>query len=91
MDGRQQSSTCERDPVVRRHVDPDEPISAAVLAAFEQLDCGVPDDSPLYDWIDLDAVELLFRNPSGDPSVVTTIWDHRVVLTPESVEIRTSD
>jgi len=91
MDGRTQCSVRERDPVVRHHVEANEPISAAVLTAFEQLDDGIPDDTPLYDWIDLDAVELLFRDPSGDPSVVTTIWDHRVVLTPEFVEVAVPD
>jgi hypothetical protein len=88
MVGRPRSEGRERDPLVRHHIDPDEPVSEALLRAFERLDGGVPEDEPIYDWLDLDAVELLFREPAGEPSVTATVWGHTVVLTPEFVEIR---
>ena len=92
MESRPRHGVRDHDTLVRHHIGPDESVSEAVLLAFERLDDDLGGrETPLYDWIDLDAVEMLFRNTGTDPRVVVTIWDHPVVLAPGFVEILPRD
>lgn len=78
--------------VSRYRVSDGEPMTDAILRAFEQVDGFDVDDEPvLLDWIEPDAVDLLFRQSAGDPHVVARLWEYPVLLTRRSVTIYERD
>jgi hypothetical protein len=73
-------------------VDDSEPVSEALVDAFDSA--GVRDleeASVLYDWIEPDAIDLLFRHTNGDPEVVVELWGHPVHITRDAVTIYESE
>ncbi|MEF8781818.1 MAG: HalOD1 output domain-containing protein [Haloarculaceae archaeon] len=67
----------------------DEPVFDAVMTAFSQhVTDVVPDEEkPVYEWVDFEALEALVESAREGACVTTFIWGHRVVITPETVEI----
>jgi len=74
-------------PAVRYRVGVDEPLSVAVLEAFEALGVRIAaTNSPLQDWIDADALDALghSRRPFR---LSTVVWGRPVVITSDEVRI----
>jgi hypothetical protein len=76
------------DRVARYPVSETEAVSEAIVAAFEQIGArGFEDGSVLYDWIEPDALDLLFRQSRGDPQVDLKLWGRPVRISRETVTI----
>jgi hypothetical protein len=62
--------------------------SEAIVAAFEQLGArGIDEGSVLYDWIEPDALDQLFRHSQGNPHVDMELWGRPVRISRETVTI----
>lgn len=73
-------------------VDDSEAVSEALVEAFDRA--GVRDleeQSVLYDWLEPDAIDLLFRHTNGDPEVLVELWNHPVLITRGAVTIYASE
>ena len=80
------------DRLTEYQVDDEVPVSEALVAAFDGVGARDLDEpSVLYDWLEPDAIDLLFRHTSGDPEVVVELWGHPVHITRESVTIYERD
>ena len=81
----------EKEPeaaIHRYEVSESQEVSNAVVEAFEAA--GVEEfdnESVLHDYVDPDAIDMLFRDPSGNPQLVLRLWDHLVHLKPGCVAI----
>lgn len=79
-------------PLARYFVGEAESVSEAIVAAFEQTGArGLADESVLYDWIEPDALDLLFRHSQDDLRVVLELWGHPVRVSRETVTIYDSN
>jgi len=63
-------------------------LATALVTAFSDrtVDVDPEEREPLHEWLCLDAVEALFAS-SPDAQVETVVWDHRVVLTADAVQV----
>lgn len=75
-------------PVVRYTVGLDETVVEALLGAFAETDRDVHgSETPLYDWIDGDALNALFAGSATDPHVSVHLWGYPVEITAEQITI----
>ena len=80
-------------PVVTYARDGDENFVDAIVSAFATtpLDVDLSGRDPLYEWIDLDALDALFESARDDVALSTIIWDHPVVITVDDIEVYEAD
>jgi len=76
-------------PVVTYARDGEENGVDAIVSAFAKtpLDVDLAERDPLYEWIDLDALDALFESTRDDVALSTIIWDHPVVITADDIEV----
>ena len=76
------------DPTLTHTHDDARELAKALVRAFSDrtVDVDTADREPLHEWLCLDAVESLFAS-SPDARVDTVVWDHRVVLTADAVQV----
>jgi len=81
--------SASRDPLVTYDRDPDERIVTAVTRALSQNPIEFTPDpaDPLYEWIDVEAVETVLDSARGEVYVSTVIWDYDVVITSERITV----
>jgi hypothetical protein len=60
----------------------------AILSAFEETSLYVDEqDTVLHEWIDTDVIKALDGDPDPPFRLSTVIWDHPVVVTPNSATV----
>jgi hypothetical protein len=76
-------------PVVTYSRDGDENGVDAIVSAFSTtpLDLDLAERDPLYEWIDLDALDALFESARDDVTLSTIIWNHPIVITADDIEV----
>lgn len=62
-------------------------IESALFEAFDSLDIDLMDQPPLYDYLDLDAVQALLKNSQSMVRIVTSVWDFPVEITRERIHV----
>ncbi len=77
------------DPIVTYTRGPNERCVNSIVAAFGKDSVGVAPErrEPLHQWADFDAVETLLQSARRDLRLSMVLWDHPVVITPQTVEI----
>ncbi|RLM57486.1 hypothetical protein DVK02_06895 [Halobellus sp. Atlit-31R] len=81
------------EPVVTYARDTEDAGVEAVVSAFsaQPLDVDPADRGPIYEWIDLEAIDSLFDSARDDVRLSTIIWNHPVVLTTDRIEVYDPD
>lgn len=73
---------------LRYTLDRDERVSQALLDAFRRSGIEPEDrDTFLYDWINMEAVDHLYRHHDRHPRVSAIVWDHAVVITNDDITL----
>ena len=77
-----------KDHVYQYEIADGEHIDEALIEAFEQAEVDEFDESAVVlDWVEPEALDLLFRHTAGHPQVVVRLWDHPVLITRDTVTI----
>ena len=78
----------EESPLLQYECDGREAASEALIAAFESAGVDVFEtETTLYEHVDLESLDRLTDRADRDLWISFSAWDHRVVLTPESVTL----
>lgn len=61
----------------------------AIVAAFskESVSLNPAEMEPLYEWVDIEALDKLVESARGDARISTVIWGYRVTVTSGTVEL----
>lgn len=65
----------------------EEEIHHSILGAFDALDADVTEGEPLYDHVDPDTLNALFRSGTGPMRLSLRLWGYPVLVTREDVRI----
>lgn len=75
-------------PLVVASVGRDESVCEVLVEAFLSVHVDVFErETTLQDRIDCDALDGIDRETTGTVGLTFSVWDHRVVVTPDLVEI----
>lgn len=76
------------DPILTTKLGDGDEMAAALVSAFSdhRVDVDPAEREPLHEWVSLEAVEALFASTT-DARLDAVVWDHRVVLTGEAVQV----
>jgi hypothetical protein len=78
-----------REPILTYPRSLDEEAEHAIVAAFstEPIDLNPDKMDPLYEWVDVEAVNELLDSTRGETQISTTIWGYQVTITADTVEV----
>jgi hypothetical protein len=67
----------------------DESLVNALINALseEPINQNPAEREPLHNWINCDALETAISSACPELHIATIVWDHRVVITSDSVEV----
>lgn len=78
-----------REPIVTYSRTLEKEGAHAIAAAFSEGSINInPDEmEPLYEWVDVEALDKLLESTRGDARISTIIWGYRVTITSDTVEV----
>ena len=78
-----------REPILTYSRSLDEEAEHAIVAAFstEPINLNPAEMEPLYEWVDVEALNELLASSRGETRISTTIWGYQVTITADTVEV----
>lgn len=83
------SDTSLREPILTYSRSLEQEAEHAIVAAFstESINLNPAEMEPLYEWVDVEALNELLDSSHGDTRVSTSIWGYQVTITSDTVEV----
>lgn len=78
-----------REPILTYSRSLEQAAEHAIVAAFtnESINLNPAEREPLYEWVDIEALNELLDCTRGDTRISTIIWGYRVIITSDTVEV----
>jgi len=77
------------EPVLTYSRSPGQTGMDAIVAAFSERSVSIDpaEMDPLYEWVDVEALDTLVESTCGGARISTVIWGYQVTITPGTVEV----
>lgn len=75
------------DILVDQYWEDQDSIEKALFEAFDRIDIDLMNQPPLYDHLDLDAVQALLENSQSMVCIVTSVWNFPMEISRKRIQI----
>lgn len=78
-----------REPILTYSRNLEQEAEHAIVDAFSTEPINLDPDKmePLYEWVDVEALNELLDSTPGDTRISTTIWGYQVTITSDTIEV----